>query len=195
MNFDIENWLWKSNFGTFWQLTIKWRIFSRPGILGSGINTIFFSYWAWSTPWGHVLSLKTLSQFSWDSQQGRLGWANKEKIISDFMYIFGILNLFYRLFDTFIIFSIKPKNGDILFGYYMWILHDYFVHKSFNGTIIVQEITCMKNMVIPVVEFSREGYKIRQIFGIKSTVVKWNHWIFENWSSGKLWKIGNHFRK
>ena len=27
-------------------------------------------------------------------------------------------------------------------------------------------------MVIPVVEFSREGYKIRKVFGLKSTVVK-----------------------
>ena len=32
-------------------------------------------------------------------------------------------------------------------------------------------------MVIPVVEFSREGYKIRKIFGKKSTVVAWNYWI------------------
>jgi hypothetical protein len=27
-------------------------------------------------------------------------------------------------------------------------------------------------MAIPVVEFSREGYKIRKVFGKKSTVVK-----------------------
>ena len=41
----------------------KWRILSRTGKIGSGKNTkYFFSYWAWSTPWGHVLSLKTFCQ-------------------------------------------------------------------------------------------------------------------------------------
>ena len=32
----------------------------------------------------------------------------------------------------------------------------------------------LHNMAIPVVEFSREGYKIRKVFGYKSTVVKCN---------------------
>ena len=35
------------------------------------------------------------------------------------------------------------------------------------------------DMAIPVVEFSREGYKIRKVVGWKSTVVKWNHWILQ----------------
>ena len=41
-------------------LSLKWRIFSRTGKIGSGKNTkyIFFSYWAW----GHVLSLKPIWQ-------------------------------------------------------------------------------------------------------------------------------------
>ena len=33
----------------------------------------------------------------------------------------------------------------------------------------------MSAMAIPVAEFSREGYKIRKVFGKKSTVVKWNY--------------------
>ena len=32
-------------------------------------------------------------------------------------------------------------------------------------------------MAVPVVEFLREGYKIRKCFGSKLTVVKWNDWI------------------
>ena len=32
--FDIENWLWKYNFGTFWQTIIHWRIFKSMLILG-----------------------------------------------------------------------------------------------------------------------------------------------------------------
>ena len=49
-------------------------------------------------------------------------------------------------------------------------------------------------MAIPVVEFSREGYKITKFFGQKSTT-KRKLLNFENWSNGKLSKIGHHFRK
>ena len=42
---------------------VKWRNLSQTGKIGSGKNPkYFFSYWAWSTPWGHVLSLKTFRQ-------------------------------------------------------------------------------------------------------------------------------------
>ena len=42
---------------------LKWRILSQPGKTGSG-KKIFsnFSYWASSTPWGHVLTLITFCQ-------------------------------------------------------------------------------------------------------------------------------------
>jgi hypothetical protein len=39
--------------------------------------------------------------------------------------------------------------------------------------------TSVLNMAIPVLEISREGYKIRKIFGWKSAVVKWNHCILK----------------
>ena len=39
----------------------------------------------------------------------------------------------------------------------------------------------MRIMATLVVEFSREGYKIRKVFGQKSTVVKWNY---------QIWRIG-----
>ena len=39
---------------------IKWRILSHTSKEGSGKNKKkYLSYWSWSTPWGHVLSLKT----------------------------------------------------------------------------------------------------------------------------------------
>ena len=38
-------------------------------------------------------------------------------------------------------------------------------------------IMCVGIMAIPAMEFSREGYRIRKVFGKKSTVVKWNDWI------------------
>jgi hypothetical protein len=41
-----------------------------------------------------------------------------------------------------------------------------------NPFMVLSHAESMKNMEIPVVEFSREGYKIRKIFGLKSTVVK-----------------------
>ena len=41
----------------------KWRILSRTSLEESGKNEKKnFSYWASSTPWGHVLSLKTFSR-------------------------------------------------------------------------------------------------------------------------------------
>ena len=52
----------------------------------------------------------------------------------------------------------------------------------------------MNTMAILVVEFSREGYKIREIFGkIYCSQMKLLN--FENWSSGEVSKIGHHFRK
>ena len=33
-DFDIENWLWKSNFGTFWQLAINPKLKIQPFPLG-----------------------------------------------------------------------------------------------------------------------------------------------------------------
>ena len=37
---------------------------------------------------------------------------------------------------------------------------------------LFEDGTKLKIMAIPVVEFSKEGYKIRKVFGKKSTVVK-----------------------
>ena len=44
-----------------------------------------------------------------------------------------------------------------------------------------KEICYMSIMAMPIVEFSREEYKIRKVFGWKSTVVKWNY---------QIWRIG-----
>ena len=48
-------------------------------------------------------------------------------------------------------------------------------------------------MAIPVVEFSRNGYKIR--FWLKINCSQMKLLNFENWSSGELSKIGHQLRK
>ena len=48
-------------------------------------------------------------------------------------------------------------------------------------------------MAFPVVEFSRQGYKIRKIFGKKINCIQMKLPNFENWSNGELSKIGHHF--
>ena len=71
----IVEWLQKHLWQLFWQggmdllvclkykifdLLLKWRSVSQTSTEESGKNMFFFyfSYWAWSIPWGHVLSLK-----------------------------------------------------------------------------------------------------------------------------------------
>ena len=43
-------------------------------------------------------------------------------------------------------------------------------------------------MAIPVVEFSREGYKIRKVFVLKINCSQMKLLNLENWSSGELSK-------
>ena len=50
-------------------------------------------------------------------------------------------------------------------------------------------------MAIPVVEFSREGSKIRKVFWLKINCSQMKLLNFENWSIGELSKIEHHFRK
>jgi hypothetical protein len=52
-----------------------------------------------------------------------------------------------------------------------------------------------QGMAIMVVELSREGYKIRKVFGLQIKCSQMKLKNFENWSSGELSKIGYHFRK
>ena len=47
----------------------------------------------------------------------------------------------------------------------------------------------MLSMAIPVVKFSRVGYKIGKIFGKRSTVVNWNHWILQIYVMGSCQKV------
>ena len=39
MIFDIENWLWKSNFGTLWQLTINPKLKIQKIPLGKYVDS------------------------------------------------------------------------------------------------------------------------------------------------------------
>ena len=51
------------------------------------------------------------------------------------------------------------------------------------------DLCWFKPMAIPVVEFSWEGYKIRKVFGQKSTVAKWNNWILWIGVMGRCQKV------
>ena len=56
--------------------------------------------------------------------------------------------------------------------------------------------TCKSTfLAIPVMELSREGYKIRKVFWPKINCSQMKLLNFENWSSGELSKIGHNFRK
>ena len=48
-------------------------------------------------------------------------------------------------------------------------------------------------MVIRVVKFSREGYKIRKMFALKNEHIQRKLLNFENWCSSELLEIGHHF--
>ena len=50
-------------------------------------------------------------------------------------------------------------------------------------------------MAIPVVEFSREGYKNKKRLWLKINCSQIKLLNFENWSNGELSKIEHHFRK
>ena len=43
---------------------------------------------------------------------------------------------------------------------------------STHGLILGLITDCLRIMAIPVVEFSREGHKIKKVFGLKSTYAK-----------------------
>ena len=45
-------------------------------------------------------------------------------------------------------------------------------------------------MAIPIVEFSREGYKIRKVIWLKINCSEMKLANFENWSSGNCQKLG-----
>ena len=85
-------------------------------------QNLYFSYWAWSTPWGHVLSLKTFIKFmSWPLSCQALfyqilfclaGWkfsTFKLKLLS-----IQISNLTYLLFWFIIDQVFQPKNKAVL---------------------------------------------------------------------------------
>ena len=56
-------------------------------------------------------------------------------------------------------------------------------------TFSLFETTLVDIMAFPVVEFSREGYKIRKVFGKKSTVFKWNYKILKIGVIGSCRKV------
>ena len=79
---------------------------------------------------------------------------------------------------------IIPYSGEtqLCLSLFIGSLHLYLFLRSFPLSSIVSTFLkfLMVVMTIPVVEFSREGYKIRKVFDLKSNVVKWNYQICQN---------------
>ena len=71
------------------------------------IKNLDFSYWAWSTPWGHVLSLKTFCRNPALSWAIRYSVFQPVKFTSSFEFVCG------TLFSTFWHLMVK-------FGYIKW---------------------------------------------------------------------------
>ena len=71
------------------------------------IKNLDFSYWAWSTPWGHVLSLKSFCQNPALSWAIRYSVFQPVKFASSFKFVCG------TLFSTFWHLMVK-------FGYIKW---------------------------------------------------------------------------
>ena len=102
--FSVSNWVcWRvlkvilNKIDILSTYSIKWRIFSRTGKIGSGKNTkYFFFYWAWSTPWGHVLSLKTFCQIP------AMRWAISNSVFQPVKFtstLQKLLATFFQIFD------------------------------------------------------------------------------------------------
>ena len=76
---------------------LKWSFFIEAGLDGSGKNKKSdFSYWAWSTPWGHVLSLKS---FCWNPV---LSWAIRYSVFQRVKFgnsSSSSATQFFQLFD------------------------------------------------------------------------------------------------
>jgi hypothetical protein len=76
------------------------------------------------------------------------------------------------------------ENFKTLEGLSAWVV--FIIEARMSGRSI---------MAILVVEFSREGYKIRNIFWLKNNCSHVKSLNFDNWCNGEVSKIGHHFRK
>ena len=65
----------------------KWRILSQPAKIGSGKNKLYLSYWAWRSPWGHVLCLITFCQIPVLSWAIRYSVFQKVKLTSSLEFV------------------------------------------------------------------------------------------------------------
>ena len=124
--------LGSKNMRDFWKiLFFKWSFFSQAGLEGSGKNPKSgFFYWAWITPWGHVLSLKTFRQIP------ALSWAIRysvfqpakfastlQKLLATFFQIFdiwwSILDIMddFKLISRMVIFHLGEINNIMILGF------------------------------------------------------------------------------
>ena len=118
---------------------LKWRILSWTGKIGSGKNTKYvFSYWPWSTPWGHVLSLKTFHQIP------ALSWAIRYSVFQPVKFTNTLQKLLATFFQIFYIWwssldimgDFKHISSTVIFrlGEINNIMFFSFVKKNFFFT-------------------------------------------------------------
>ena len=77
-------------------------------------------------------------------------------------------------YQNFLFYNIICKLQRILLN---WIIRILAFHVIWLASKNRSNNLRLCIMATPVVEFSRVGYKIRKVFGKKSTVVKWNYQI------------------
>ena len=125
------------------RLCLKWRILSRTGKIGSGKNTkYFFYYWAWSTPWGHVLSLKTFRQIP------ALSWAISNSVFQPVKFtstlqkllatFFQILDIWWSSLDIRDDFKLISRTAIFRFCEINNIMIFSFVKKKFFSLFLVR---------------------------------------------------------
>ena len=150
---------------TFYNLQ-KWRIFSHTSTEESGKNKnkIYFSYWAWSTPWGQFLSLRTFCRNPVLSWAIRCSVFQPVKFHTSFEFVCGNpFSTFWHLmvkFDKLMILRPFPKRSFSLSvkqtNHFFWLVITFlcclgaFMYLHLLGlwkTINLQNLHCA---VLPV---------------------------------------------
>ena len=88
-----------------------------------------FSYWAWSTPWGHVLSLKS---FCWNSV---LSWAITYSVLQLVKFVSSYKLVCHAFFSTFwhLFLPLLSKLGSMKYDH----LRFYFTYSSHSRLCVI----------------------------------------------------------
>ena len=142
-------------------------------------KNIFFSYWAWSSPWGHVLSLKTFRQIP------ALSWAisysvfQKVKLLNSLQ---KLLATFFKILDIWlsrlvIMDDFKPISRTAFFRFgeinqsLFWVLSKIFF---FYFSLVFYEISnYKKNISKFFFNFSKKKFLMICLFHRNGKMLSW----------------------